>query len=221
MLGQKMRILNGVHLMKNKNVEIEVRQIAEVRLEARGEEPPKIIGYAAVFDSLSKDLGGFREKIDRGAFATSLKEGDEVHALFNHDSDKLLGRRGAGTLELWEDDRGLKVEINPPDTSDGRDVVELLRRGDLMSMSFGFYNVKDNWETREGEDIRTIEEARLFDVSIVVNPAYNETSVGVRCEPAMRSLEEYKNEIIKNTDFDSLGEQMMLRQKLRIYESET
>lgn len=205
---------------EKENTEIEVRHIGELRLEQIDSQPTKIIGYAAVFDTLSRDLGGFKEKIDRGAFAKSLGDGDEVHALFNHDAGKLLGRRGSGTLELWEDDHGLKIEINPPDTTDGRDVVELLRRGDLVSMSFGFYNVNDTWETRDGEEIRTIQEAKLFDVSVVTNPAYDDTSVGVRCVPALRSLEEYKKQIIDDTDWDALGETMILRTKLRIAERE-
>ena len=180
-------------------------------------EQPKIVGYAAVYNSLSQDLGGFKEKITRGAFAESLRNNDEVHALFNHSDDKILGRRGAGTLKLWEDDHGLRVEITPPNTSDGRDVVELLRRGDLVSMSFGFYNTKDSWETRDGEDIRTIESARLFDVSVVTNPAYQATSVGVRS--AIRSLEKFKTEQeVEKTNFDAVGESIDLRLRLRLAE---
>mgnify|MGYP003627607520 CR=1 FL=1 len=181
-------------------------------------EHPKIVGYAAVYDSLSQDLGGFKEKITRGAFAESLRQNDEVHALFNHSDDKILGRRGSGTLKLWEDDHGLRVEITPPNTTLGNDVVELLRRGDLVSMSFGFYNTKDSWENRDGEDIRTIESAKLFDVSVVTNPAYQSTSVGVRS--AISSLEKFKTENeLEETDFNSVGKNIDLRLKLRIAEN--
>ena len=118
--------------------DMETRAGIELRIEQDEETSPKIVGYAAVFDTLSGDLGGFREKIARGAFADSLANNDEVHALYNHDSNILLGRRGAGTLRLLEDDHGLRIEIDPPNTTDGNNVVELLRRGDLASMSFGF-----------------------------------------------------------------------------------
>jgi hypothetical protein len=143
-----------------------------------------------VFNSLSNDLGGFVEKVQRGAFAQSLNDNDEVHALFNHDSDKVLGRRGSGTLRLWEDDYGLRMELDPPNTTLGNDVVELLKRGDLVSMSFGFYDVDDSWEVRDGANVRTINSARLFDVSIVVNPAYSSASVKL----AQRSLEKFQAE---------------------------
>lgn len=194
----------------------EIRMFAELRMDEQVEnESPKIVGYAAVFNSLSSDLGGFREKIDQGAFADSLANNDEVHALFNHDNDRLLGRRGAGTLRLEEDSHGLKIEIDPPNTSDGRDVVELLRRGDLVSMSFGFFDVTDQWSTVEGEDIRTIQKARLFDVSVVTTPAYDATEVGIR------SLENYRVEQeIENTDFNSVGKTLDLRLKLRMTETE-
>jgi HK97 family phage prohead protease len=162
---------------------------------------------------MSENLGGFREKIDRGAFTKSLEDGDEVHALFNHDNNKILGRRGAGTLKLWEDDHGLRVEINPPNTTDGNDVVELLRRGDLVSMSFGFYNVKDTWETRDDEDIRTINEAKLFDVSVVTNPAYYATEVNVRSHTEYVASKE-----LETTNFEVVGETIDLRLKLRLAE---
>lgn len=194
-----------------------------VELRANGDsESPTITGYAVVFDSLSENLGGFRERVKRGAFSQSLEDNDEVHALFNHDDDRILGRRGSGTLRLWEDDHGLRIEIDPPNTTDGNDVVELLRRGDLVSMSFGFFDVSDSWAMEGGEDIRTIQSARLFDVSVVTNPAYKATSVGIRCEQALRSLEDFKGSqnVIDNTNFDSVGEVVDLRLKLRIVEQE-
>lgn len=215
-------LLNGAKKMNStdkKTIEREVRicndlHLAHTRSEDGTEsDKPKIVGYASVFDSMSENLGGFKELIQRGAFAESLANNDEVHALFNHDDNKILGRRGAGTLNLWEDDHGLRVEIDPPNTTDGKDVVELLRRGDLVSMSFGFYNVKDDWETRDGEDIRTIKEAKLFDVSVVTNPAYKSTEVNVR------SHEEYvASKEIENTDFDAVGETIDLRLRLRLAE---
>mgnify|MGYP003135495351 CR=1 FL=1 len=202
-IEKETRVCNDLHLALTRSEDGEI------------DESPKIVGYASVFNSLSENLGGFREKIQRGAFAQSLEDGDEVHALFNHDSNKILGRRGSGTLKLWEDDHGLRVEIDPPNTTDGNDVVELLRRGDLVSMSFGFYNVKDSWETRDGEDLRIINQAKLFDVSVVTNPAYQATEVNVRSHEKYLASKE-----IENTDFDSIGETIDLRLKLRLAEED-
>ena len=208
-------------MIKTKETRTSTTLELEVREEGTEETAPKIVGYPVVFDSLSTDLGGFREKINRGAFAESLKNKDEVHALFNHDDDKVLGRLGSGTLRLWEDDHGLRMELDPPNTSIGNDVVELLRRGDLVSMSFGFYDVTDSWAMQDGTAVRTINSARLFDVSIVTNPAYSAASVGVRAEPALRSLEAHKaQEVIDNTDFNSISETSKLQFRLRIAEQE-
>ena len=204
----------------------EIRIGTKVDLELREEEDaedssPKIVGYPVVFDSLSNDLGGFVEKVQRGAFAESLANGDEVHALFNHDDDKVLGRLGSGTLKLWEDIHGLRMELDPPNTTLGNDVVELLRRGDLVSMSFGFFDVTDSWAMVDGKDVRTINTARLFDVSIVTSPAYSASSVAVRAEPALRSLEAHKaQQVLDTTDFNSIGETSKLQFRLRIAEQE-
>ena len=190
---------------------------AETRNEDGETTSPKIVGYPAVFDSLSNDLGGFVEKIERGAFAESLSNDDEVHALFNHDDDKLLGRRGAGTLKLWEDDHGLRMELDPPNTTLGNDVVELLKRNDLVSMSFGFFDVDDTWEVREGKNIRTINKARLFDVSIVVSPGYSSASVQL----AQRSLEQFQAEKeVEQTNFDAVGERITMNLRIKLAEQE-
>jgi Escherichia/Staphylococcus phage prohead protease len=138
----------------------------------------KIRGYAAIFNSLSVDLGGFREKIARGAFANSLS--NDVRALVDHDPSRIIGRSKAGTLAMREDAHGLAVTITPPDTSVGRDVVESIRRGDLDQMSFGFRTITDNWHRENGENIRELKAVELFDVSVVSFPAYEGTSVGVR-----------------------------------------
>ena len=143
-------------------------------------EQKSIVGYAAVFDSLSLDLGGFVEKIAPGAFTETLKRSDDVVALFDHEIAKLLGRSTSGTLRLSEDSKGLKVTIAPPDTATGREVVELLGRGDLSKMSFSFRTVGDSWETRGELPVRTLERVNLVDISVVVFPAYPSTSVGLR-----------------------------------------
>ena len=149
-----------------------------------------ITGYAAVFNSLSDNLGGFREKIDKGAFKKSIKK-DDVRALKNHNTDYVIARTKSGTLKLSEDERGLKIDALPPDAGWARDLMVSIERGDIDQMSFGFMTISDRWETKDKEEIRTLEEVQLFDVSPVAFPAYPDTAVG------LRSLDEYQK--TKNT----------------------
>ena len=136
-------------------------------------------GYASVFNSMSEDLGGFREIILPGAFSNVLD--NDVRALYNHDSNYLLARTTSGTLELKEDDKGLYYRFEMPNTSYGNDMLELFRRGDLSQSSFGFTVEKDSWRMEEGQHVRYIERVgSLFDVSPVVYPAYASASSGLR-----------------------------------------
>lgn len=153
----------------------------------------KITGYAAVFNKLSDDLGYFREKIQPGAFKNTIKA-DDIRALWNHDSNYILGRNRSGTLSLSEDDHGLKIEIDPPDAQWARDLMTSIERGDVDQMSFGFRTITDSWQLVDGEDIRTLIEVKLFDVSPVTFPAYPDTEVG------LRSLEEHKKAAGPSTD---------------------
>jgi HK97 family phage major capsid protein/HK97 family phage prohead protease len=141
---------------------------------------PIISGYAVVFNSLSRDLGGFREVIAPGAFAGSLAGGD-VRALWSHDHGIVLGRTKAGTLKITEDKTGLRVEIKPPQSAAG--YVESIRRGDVDGMSFGFMVDRDDWtRSQDGTTVRTVTEGRLVEVSPVAFPAYPASSVGVRAQ---------------------------------------
>lgn len=152
-----------------------------------------IEGHAAVFDSWSETLGGifpFKEKVRKGAFAESIGR-DDIRALFNHDPNYVLGRNRAGTLELVEDDVGLRVRITPPDTSWARDITTSIRRGDISQMSIGFVVEDDEWSSKDGIDTRELKKVRLFDVSPVTFPAYTETDIGVR---AMQEYDVYKTE---------------------------
>jgi len=154
--------------------------VSELRVK-REDEKRKIVGHAAVFNVMG-DGGWFREKIAPGAFASSINT-DDVRALFNHDPNFVLGRNRAGTLKLSEDERGLHIEIEPPDTQVARDLMVSLERGDISQMSFGFEVIKDSWErSTEGNnlDVRTLEKVRLWDVSPVTFPFYKETDVAVR-----------------------------------------
>jgi len=150
----------------------------EVR-DAEGDGSPVIRGYAAVFNELSVDLGGFRERIAPGAFARSVGDGD-VRALWDHDSKFVLGRTRAGTLALAEDERGLAVEIRPPDAGWTGDLLTSMRRGDVDQMSFGFFVRRDKWLTEDGLTVRVLEDVDLFDVSVVTYPAYPQTSAEAR-----------------------------------------
>jgi len=145
-----------------------------------------IVGYAAVFNSLSEDLGWFREKIQPGAFSESIGK-DDIRALWNHNSDYILGRNKSKTLSLKEDDRGLRIDILPSDAQWVKDLMLSMDRGDVDQMSFGFRTIIDQWErTEEKEEIRTLIKVQLFDVSPVTFSAYPDTTVG------LRSLEEYR-----------------------------
>jgi HK97 family phage prohead protease len=148
---------------------------------AKGDEPAKLVGYAAVFNSKSQDLGGFREQIAPGAFRNSIKDRNiEVKALFNHDPNLVLGSTSGGTLRLAEDETGLRCEIEPPNTTAGRDVMTLVERGDINKMSFGFMTNDDTFEVVDGEVVRTLLDVDVFDVSPVTYPAYQDTAVAVR-----------------------------------------
>ena len=147
--------------------------------ETRALEGRTVEGYASVFNSMSEDLGGFREIILPGAFKNALN--DDIRALYNHDSNYLLARTASGTLEVKEDDKGLYYRFEMPNTSYGNDLLELYKRGDLTQSSFGFTVDKDSWRLEDGQHVRYIESvSSLFDVSAVVYPAYVQSSSGLR-----------------------------------------
>ena len=156
-------------------------QQVEVRAADEAEEP-EIHGYAAVFDSLSEDLGGFRERIAPGAFKRSLEAGNDIRALWDHDTKYVLGRNKSGTLSLAEDDRGLWVTMYPPKAQWASDLLTSMKRGDVNQMSFGFYVKQDQWGKEGGETVRTLQDVDLFDVSVVTYPAYPATSAEARAK---------------------------------------
>lgn len=155
----------------------------EVRAEQHDQQPTRIIGYGSVFNSRSEPLWGFREIIKPGAFDDVL--GDDVRGLFNHDPNFILGRSASGTLTVSTDDRGLRYDIEAPDTQTIRDLVLApMLRGDINQSSFAFKVARDGerwYEDEEGVVIREISRfSRLFDVSPVTYPAYQEADSGVR-----------------------------------------
>ncbi len=159
----------------------------EVRV-SKAESGTTLEWYPAVFDSLSEDLGGFREKINRRAFTKTVQESD-VRALLNHNPDLVLGRNKAGTLKLHVDHAGLRATVDLPDTQLGRDLAVSVERGDITAGSFGFRPVgetSDWWRKDEtGAWVRELKEVQLFDVSPVTFPAYP----GTDGSAAMRAID--------------------------------
>lgn len=161
--------------------EVEFRTVTVGSLEVRdGEAGMTFRGYAAVFDSPSEPLP-FTETIRPGAFKRSLSSGREVRMFRNHNTDDVLGSTRAGTLRLSEDARGLQVEADLPDTSVGRDLAVLMRRGDVHSMSFGFSVPRGGDSRSQDGSSRELREVILHEVSVVTGfPAYAATSAAVR-----------------------------------------
>lgn len=144
-----------------------------------------VAGHAAVWNTLSLPLydwweGRYVEQIAVGAFTKTLQEAD-VRMLINHNPDLVCARTASGTLRLAEDNVGLAIDADMADTSYCRDLAALLARGDVDQMSFMFEVVRDEWdETAEGTPRRTLLECKLYDVSPVTFPAYEETEIGLR-----------------------------------------
>jgi HK97 family phage prohead protease len=138
-------------------------------------------GYALKWGARSQNLGGFRERAAQGATTESI-ELDDIRALFNHDSNLILGRNRSGTLRLSEDSTGTHYEVDMPDTTYARDLAVAMERGDVNQSSFGF-RVKadgDTWtEDDDGFPLRTLTRISLFDVSPVTYPAYIDSTSGV------------------------------------------
>lgn len=175
--------------------ELRTRDVAECGLEIRadGDGARKFAGHAAVFNSRTA-IGnplrwGWYEEVAAGAFAKTLQEGD-ARFLIDHDSAKIVARVTAGDLRLSEDDHGLAVDADlDEELSYVPDLVRNLDKKRITGMSFGFQVLKDHWstvsvETKDGEsvdaELRVIEEVRLFEVSAVTFPAYEETDAGLR-----------------------------------------
>lgn len=146
-------------------------------------------GYAVVFNSESRDLGGFTEVVKENALDEALNRNSDVLALYGHDYSNVLGRQSAGTLQLDKDEKGIKFMLDLPNTQLGRDVYTLVERGDLKGNSFGFTVEKDSWNKVGDKVVRTIEQVKdLFEISIVSLPAYEAT------ELVKRSYEDFTAE---------------------------
>lgn len=144
-------------------------------------EGKTLAGYAAVFDELSLDLGGFRERLLPGAFQSTLAGAGDVLGLINHDADKVLGRTAAKTLTLKEDSRGLAFQLRPGGSQLWKDTLDQVLRRDMAKCSFAFAGPVDRFKVQpDGSVIREIlDVGRLVDVSIVTTPAYEGTRVDI------------------------------------------
>ena len=166
----------------------EIRTVdgGELRVEARG-LAPVIRGYAIVYNRLSEVLGMFREQIAPEAMTRTLTEAVDLRALVDHDAKAVLGRLSAGTLRVATDAHGLRVEIDPPNTTAGHDIVESIRRGDVSGMSFAFRTLQDAWDETTTPPIRTVTDMLVREVSVVTFPAYPATEVALRSLAAARA----------------------------------
>lgn len=169
---------------ERKSVEFEKR-MTKSDIQMRDEKSNTVIGYAAVFNALSENLGGFRETINKRAFDGRLE--DDVRFLINHDGMP-LGRTTAGTLRLSVDENGLKYEVDLPDTPTANELRVALERQEITQSSFQFTVEEDSWEERDGQMYREINKVgRLLDVAAVTFPAYPDATV------ALRKMENYRN----------------------------
>jgi len=150
-----------------------------------------LCGYGSVFydgtDATAYDYWDIRETVAPNAFDRALKDKQDVRALFNHDPSGILGRVSAKTLMLSVDRRGLFYEVDLPNTQLGKDIEELVRRGDIDGSSFGFRvkaesYIKNEDKSKSYSYIRQINDVDLIDVSPVTFPAYEGTSANLRSD---------------------------------------
>jgi hypothetical protein len=171
----------------NDEYELRTYRLVEVRAEGGDGAAPRIEGIAAVYNQptrIDTTFGSYVETIDPGFFEGVM--GDDVRALWNHNTDLVLGRTKNDTLQLQDQEAGLGTVIHPPDTQWGRDAITSIKRGDVDQMSFAF-TVKQGWdEWKQNDDgvmVRQLKRGackQLYDVSPVSFPAYPQTSVSVR-----------------------------------------
>ena len=161
------------------------QRTVDVDVQALDTRGRTVVGYAAVYGPLSEDLGGYRERIAPGAFADVMDA--DVRALLNHDPNEVLGRTKSGTLRLFDEQRGLRFELDLPDSPLGDNVRSAVKRGDLDGASFRFVVGTDEWS----DDVRTVTAVRqLHDLSLATYPAYPAASVELRTRPERNDMSE-------------------------------
>jgi len=166
-----------------------------LKIEKRESGERVLHGYAAVFYR-SDDPGteyelrqGLKERVASTAFSTAVGGPRDVKGMWNH--TQLLGSRDAGTLRLFVDQRGLRYEIDLPNTQAGNDVATLVERGDVRGSSFGFRAKRAPISRGQSYDVRELQDVDLLDVGPVAEPAYSGTSVGMRSDDHEQAEREY------------------------------
>lgn len=201
----------------------------EIRLgdnaTASTSESRHIEGYAIVFNSLSNDLGGFREIIEPTAIDDELIKNSDIVCLKNHNiKEGILARsyHGRGSLKLEINEHGLHYSFDAPHTQFGDEVLEMVRRGDIAKCSFAFVCGEDNWTKDEnGEYIRRVKKIKnLYDVSLVYHPAYEETEAiaDTRGLDELKAQEEANNIVKENSESDMNDKQDLITQLQDILE---
>jgi len=213
---------NNRYIMENKETRI-YNGNYEIRLDEDSKET-RVSGYAALFDTDSRDLG-FRETISKRAFDGRLE--DNVILTFNHDANLILDRNMGGTLKLSIDERGLRYDATLPNTTTGNDVAELMKRGLLYESSFAFTVEEDDW-SKDGDvtrrEIKKI--GRLVDVSIVGVGAYANTDVALRSKetfemeatveetPQVEEVEQKVEESFDDSKLNLLSNELKLKKRI-------
>jgi HK97 family phage prohead protease len=178
----KKRLLINDHALKTwwrielRDTEQEIRNWWRLELRAIA---GKIFGKIP-YNSFSENLGGFYEKLKPGVFSSSLKSDRDIYFLWSHDAKVPLGSTASGTLKLTDTSTGLKFGLIPPDTQAGRDALTSVRRGDIKGVSFGFEVKEESWVKINNQDVRLVCDAKLYELSAVVWPAYKETKLSAR-----------------------------------------
>lgn len=153
-------------------------------------EGQRLGGYALKFNRMSQNLGGFVEQIAPGALTKTLRDGGDVLCRYQHEDHYILGRTASGTLRLTLTDEGLDYEVDLPDTGYARDLAALAAREDVQHSSFAFRTLSDEWGfTEQGFPLRTLLEIQLVDVAPVVQPAYMDTTSGLRSLAEARHMD--------------------------------
>lgn len=173
-------------------------------------------GYVNKVEHLSKKIGfgdyAFYEKVEKGAFRRALDRAKSIKLLYEHNGDNLLAGTKNGSLHLEEDEIGLKMKAKIVDTTLGKDTYKLIKSGLIDSMSFGFMVKEDTWEEIDGDMIRTVKELDLFEVSIVENPAYAQSSVSARGYEVIQNV---KIPVIANPSAIDMD---LIKAKIKLYE---
>lgn len=177
----------------------EKRELLSSNLEIREVEGGlrTITGYAVKWEMKSVTMGywrRFKEQFKRGAFTDSLTQDDQL-ALWSHDYSQVLGRTKNGTLRLFEDEIGLRFELDLADTTLGDDTYKTIKRGDVDGVSFGFQMVKEEWDESDPDSVvRSVTKAKLVEISPVAFPAYPDSQVSARSHDPYKQFVDERNQ---------------------------